>query len=61
MKHIFKYMGRTRDYMLTYGGSDLISVDYTDSNFMSDIDSRKSTSIYVLGDQLEEYKATVCC
>ena len=44
MKHIFKYLRRTKDYMLTYKGSDLISVDYTDLDFMSDMDSRKSTS-----------------
>ena len=29
MRHIFKYLRRTRDYMLVYGGSDLISVTYT--------------------------------
>ena len=33
--------------MLTYEGSILISIDYTDLDFMLDIDSRKSTSRYV--------------
>ena len=47
VKHIFKYLRRTRDYILTYGGSDLIPVSYTNSDFMSDMDSRKSTSGYV--------------
>ena len=28
LKHIFKYFKRTRDYMLTYKGSDLILIDY---------------------------------
>ena len=39
MKHIFKYLKRTRDYMLTYGVSN--------SNFMSKMDSKMSTSGYV--------------
>ena len=33
--------------MLVYSGSDLIPVDYTDSDFQSDSDSRKSTSSLV--------------
>ena len=44
---MFKYLRRTRDYMLPYGGLDLISVDYIDSDFMSNMDSRKSTFGYV--------------
>ena len=47
VKHIFKYLRRTRDYMLTYRGLDLIPIDYTNSDFMSDIDSKKLTSEYV--------------
>ena len=37
--------------MLMYGGDELIPVGYTDSNFMSDKDSRKSTSghLFTLG------------
>ena len=33
--------------MLIYGNDELILVGYTDSDFMSDKDSRKSTSGYV--------------
>ena len=44
VKHIFKYPKRTRDNMLVYSGGDLIPVGYTDSDFQSDSDSRKSTS-----------------
>ena len=40
--------------MLTYGGLDLISIGYTNLDFMSDMDSRKSIFRYVftLGGQL---------
>ena len=44
VKHIFKYLRRTRDNMLVYFGGDLIPVGYTDSDFQSDSNSRKSTS-----------------
>ena len=47
VKHIFKYLRRIRDYMFTYEGSNLILVGYTSSDFMLDMDSRKSTSAYV--------------
>ena len=47
VKHSFKYLIRTRAYMLIYGGSDLIPIDYIDSDFMSGIDSQKSISGYV--------------
>ena len=47
VKCILKYFRRTRDYMLIYGSDELILVGYTDSNFMSDKDYRKSTSGYV--------------
>ena len=33
--------------MLTYEGLDLIPISYTDSDFMSNMDFRKSTSEYV--------------
>ena len=46
VKYIFKYLRRTRYYMLTYRGSDLIPVYYT-FYFMSDMSSKKSTSEYV--------------
>jgi hypothetical protein len=44
VKHILKYLRRTRDYMLIYSGHDLNPIEYTNSNFQSDRDSRKSTS-----------------
>ena len=42
-----KYLKRTKNYMLVYSGDELISVGYTNSDFMSDKNSRKSTSGYV--------------
>ena len=47
VKHILKYLRRTIDYMLVYRCEDLILIGYTDSNFHSDLDFRKSTSSYV--------------
>ena len=47
VKHILKYLRRTRDYMLVYQDKSLKPIGYTDSDFQSDIDSRKSTSGYV--------------
>ena len=47
VKHILKYLRRTRDYMLVYQSEDLTAIGYTNSNFQSDRDSRKSTSGYV--------------
>ena len=44
VKNILKYLRRTRNYMLIYSGADLNPIGYTDSHFMSDKDSRKSTS-----------------
>ena len=66
IKHIIKYMKRTKDYRLVYIGCDLILVGYTDSNFLSGKDSRKSTSIYVftLGSgscQLDKCETILCC
>ena len=51
VKHILKYLRRTRDYMLVYSGGDLNPIGYTNSDFQSDKDSRKSTSgsIFTLG------------
>ena len=51
VKHILKYLRITRDYMLVYSGGDLNPIGYTDSDFQSDKDSRKSTSgsIFTLG------------
>ena len=46
VKHILKYLGRTRDYMLVYEGESLEPMGYTDSNFQSDPDFIKSTFGY---------------
>ena len=47
VKHIFKYLRRTRDYMLVFQDESLVHIGYTDSDFQSDRESRKSTSGYV--------------
>ena len=44
VKHILKYLRRTRDYMFVYSGDDLKIHGYTNSDFQGDRDSRKSTS-----------------
>ena len=44
IKHILKYLRRIKDLMLMYSGDELSPVEYTDSDFMSDKDSRKLTS-----------------
>ena len=44
VRHILKYLRRTRNYMLIYSGADLNPIGYTDFDFMSDKESRKSTS-----------------
>ena len=51
VKHILKYLRRTRNYILIYSGGDLKPIGYTDSDFQSDRDSRKSTSgsVFTLG------------
>ena len=51
VKHILKYLKRTRDYMLVYSGGDLNPIGYTDSDFQLDKDNRKSISksIFTLG------------
>ena len=47
VKHIIKYLKRTRDYMLVYQVDSLVPLGYTDLEFQSDKDSRKSTSNYL--------------
>ncbi|XP_070026265.1 secreted RxLR effector protein 161-like [Nicotiana tabacum] len=51
VKHIIMYMKRTGDYMLVYYSDDLVPIGYIDSDFLSDRDSRKSTSgnVFTLG------------
>ena len=41
VKHILKYLRRTRNIMLMYAGDDLNPVGYIDSDFQSDKHSRK--------------------
>ena len=47
VKHIIKYLKRTKNYMFMYFGDELIPVGYTNCDLLSDKDSRKSTSGYV--------------
>lgn len=48
VKNILKYLRRTKDLFLIFGGASELKVEgYTDSDFMTDIDDRKSTSGYV--------------
>ena len=42
VKAIFKYLRRTKDLVLTYGGGDLQIDDFTDSDFQLDVDDIKS-------------------
>ncbi|KAH7569485.1 hypothetical protein JRO89_XS06G0170700 [Xanthoceras sorbifolium] len=51
VKTILKYLRRTINYMLVYSGQDLFPLGYTNSDFQSDIDSRKFTSgsVFTLG------------
>ncbi|KAA0026242.1 gag/pol protein [Cucumis melo var. makuwa] len=50
VKIILKYLRRMRDYMLLYRAKYLILTGYTDSDFQTDKDSRKSTlgSVFTL-------------
>ena len=43
VKNIIKYLERTREYMLVYQENSLVPIEYTDSDFQSDKDSRNST------------------
>ena len=47
VKCILKYLRRTKDFLLVYGGSSLKVEGYTDSSFQSDVDDNKSNSGYV--------------
>ncbi|XP_052490798.1 secreted RxLR effector protein 161-like [Gossypium raimondii] len=51
VKHILRYLKRTRDYMLIYSDENLTPVRYTDSDFQTYKDLRKSMSgnVFVLG------------
>ena len=47
VKAILKYLRRTKDLVLIYGGGDLQLTGFTDSDFQSDVDDRKSISEFV--------------
>jgi len=60
VKCILKYLRRTRDYELVYTSQDLTPIGYTDSDFMSDVESRKSTSgfVFTLGGGAVSWQST---
>ena len=47
VKHILKYLKRTRDHMLVYQSESLVPIGYIDSDFQLDKDAIKSTSGFV--------------
>ena len=48
VKNILKYLKRTKDVFLVYGGEDELSVKgYTDTSYLNDSDDSKSQSGYV--------------
>jgi hypothetical protein len=49
VKNIFKYLQRTKDMFLVYGGEEeLVTSCYVDSSFDTDLDDSKSQSGYAL-------------
>ncbi|KAL0448863.1 UNVERIFIED_CONTAM: Copia protein [Sesamum latifolium] len=47
VKSILKYLKRTKDMFLIYGGGELILEGYSDASFQSDDDDAKSQSNFV--------------
>ncbi|XP_077223435.1 uncharacterized protein LOC143857048 [Tasmannia lanceolata] len=47
VKHIFKYLRRTKHYCLVYGEDELVISGFTDADFQSDVDDMKSSSGFV--------------
>ena len=47
MKCILKYLRRTKDLFLAFGGEELKIQGYTDSSFQSDPDDSRSTSRFM--------------
>ena len=48
VKIVLKYLRRTKDMFLVYGGATKLRVEaYTDADFQSDVDDRSSNSGYV--------------
>ena len=64
VKHIIKYLKRTRDYMLVYQADSLVPFGYTNSDFHSDIQKVYLwLSVYLREwvHKLEEYQAILHC
>ena len=59
VKHILKYLRRTRNYMLVYHGDELAPIRYTDSDFQSYAYLRKSTSgsVFTLGGAVVSWRS----
>ncbi|KAL8064717.1 hypothetical protein ABFX02_01G109450 [Erythranthe guttata] len=47
VKDILKYLRRTKDIVLVYGGAELKLEGFTDSSFQSDVDDSKSNSGFI--------------
>ncbi|PKI50011.1 hypothetical protein CRG98_029598 [Punica granatum] len=47
VKNILKYLRRTKDMILVYGGGELRLDGFTNSDFQLDVDDRKSISDYI--------------
>jgi hypothetical protein len=49
VKNILKYLRRTKDQFLVYGGSEELVVNgYNDASFQTDKDDSQSQSVYVI-------------
>ena len=60
MKNILRYLRRTKDVFLVYGGLELKLEGYTNSSFQSDPDDSKSTSghVFILYGGAVSWKST---
>ena len=47
MKWVLQYLRGTSDYCITYNSGHELACGYVDSNFVGDLDRRRSTSRYV--------------
>ena len=61
VKHILKYLKRTRDVQLVYQEDSLCPVGFTDSDFQADRDEKRSTSGYAFILPQVQKAITVCC
>ena len=59
IKHILKYLRRMRDYMLVYWCEYLIPIGYTDLDFQSNLDFRKSIlgCVFTLGGEAISWRS----